>query len=469
MPQAQTVDLPKRLPLLINPENRADSTDKDARLVNCYTEKLQNGDHWIFKRAGVLRSSQPSGGTAAGYGMFNWLGDVYSIFGNKLYKNGVAIAGTVDTTNGVYRFASCLGATPRLVFGNGVKAYTYSAGPGLAQITDLDFPSAFVKGWCYLDGTMYVGTTAARIQGSDLNDPSSWDPLNVLVAQIEPDGGVAMAHQLVYVVFMKQWSTEIFYDAGNATGSPLGTVQGAKVNYGCVSQDTVQSIDGILMWVSTNQSASVQVVKFENLKADVISTAAIERLLDDADFSAGNVYSLQFKNVGHRFYVLTLKTQNLTLVYDLNENMWHQWTDPSGNYFPFVASTYDSLMEHYFQHESDGYIYKVDESYYTDNGLVITVDIYTPNFDGGTRRKKQMTMLEFVADQVDGSTLQVRSNDYDFDTTRWSNFRLVDLSKRRPFLQNCGTFRRRAYNFRHQSQTSFRMQAVDMQLDLGTL
>lgn len=469
MPQAQTVDLPKRLPLVITPENRADTTSKDARLVNCYMEKMPGDGQWIYKRAGTLRSSQPSGGTANGYGMFNWLGDIYAVFGNKLYKNGVAIAGTVDTTNGVYRFTSCLGATPKLVLGNGVKAYTYDSGAGLVQITDVDFPAAFVKGWAYLDGTLYVGTTAARIQGSDLNDPQAWDPTNVLVAQIEPDGGVALAKQLVYVVILKQWSAEIYYDAGNATGSPLGSVQGAKVNYGCISQDSVQSIDGTLIWVSTNQSASVQVLKLENLKAEIVSIPSIERLLDDADFSAGNVFSLQFKNVGHRFYILTLKNNNITLVYDLNENTWHQWTDKDGNYFPFVASTYDANMEHYFQHETDGYIYVVDERYYTDNGNPITVDIYTPNFDGGTRRRKQMNMLEFVADQVEGSTLQVRSNDFDFETTRWSNFRLVDLSKKRPLLMNCGTFRRRTYNLRHQSQTSFRIQAVEMQLDLGTL
>lgn len=467
MPQAPTVDLPKRLPLVITPENRGTDTSKDAKLVNCYSERQSDGSYQIYKRVGILASSQPSGGAAAGLGMFNWLGDIYSIFGNKLYKNGVAVAGTVDTTNGVYRFSQCKGGTPKMQLGNGVKAYNYDAGGGLVQITDGDFPSAFVKGWSYLDGTTYVATAAATIQGSDINDPVNWDPLNTITAQIEPDMAVALAKQLVYTIILKQWSTEVYYDAGNSTGSPLGTVQGAKINYGCLTAESVQSIDGNLIWVCTNQSSSVQVMKMEGLKVEIISTDPIERLLDGLDITT--CYSMQFKDA-HRFYIFTSVNDNLTLVYDIDEKMWSQWTDVNGNYWPFVARTYNtSTLQHYFQHESNGYIYLASQAYYNDNGSIITLDIVPPPFDGGTNRRKQMNVMKFIADQTPGSILQVRKNDNDFDPAKWSNFRNVDLSKKQPMLTNCGTFVRRDHNFRHQSNTSFRMQAVEMQLDLGTL
>lgn len=470
MPQSPTVEIPKRLPLVITPENRYSSTTKDARLVNCYSEKTQEGDYQIYKRVGLTASSQPSGGAATGRGLWNWLGDIYSIFGSKLYKNGVDVSGIInlDTTNGLYRFDSCKGASPKLQLGNGVKGYNYNSGSGLVLITDVDFPAAFVKGWSYLDGTTYVMTQAAAIQGSDINDPVNWDSLNTITAQIEPDRGVALAKQLVYTIAFKEWSTEIFYDAGNATGSPLGTVQGAKLNYGCAHEGSVTSLDGMLLWVSTNREGNAQVMLMDGLKAGIVSTDAVERLLDNADFSTETVYSFGFKEA-HRFYVLTLKTANLTLVYDIDEKMWSQWTDANGNYFPIVAIASNSAMVHYLQHESNGRIYTASPTDYTDNGDTITVDIYTPNFDGGTNRRKQMNMLKFVADQVPGSTLQVRKNDQDFTTDKWSNFRYVDLSRKQPVLPNCGMFVRRAYNFRHQSHTAFRMRAVEMQIDLGTL
>lgn len=466
MAQAPTVALPKRLPLVTLPENRGTDPLQDARLVNCYSEKAADDEHWIYKRAGTLRSSQPSGGAAAGNGMVNWLGDIYSIFGGTLYKNGTSV-GSVNSTK-TYRFSACLGATPKLQLGNSVKSYNYDAGAGLVEIIDVDYPTDLVKGWCYLDGTTYVATVKAEVHGSDINDPVNWDALNYLTAQIEPDRGVFLAKQLVYAVLMKQWSTEIFYDAANATGSPLGPVQGAKVNFGCVTGDSVQSIDGILIWVCTNQSASTQVIMMEGLKVQIISNDPVERLLDTADWTT--TYSMQFKNIGHRFYILTSVVSNITLAYDLDQKMWSQWTDKDGNYWPYIAVTYDATtLRHQFQHKSDGYIYLANEAYYTDNGDTITADVVTPNLDGGVYRRKQLNMMKFVADQTAGSTLQVRHNDSDYDPKKWSNFRTVDLSKKQPMLTNEGSFVRRAYQFRHQSATAFRIKAVELQMDIGTL
>ncbi len=99
--------------------------------------------------------------------------------------------------------------------------------------------------------------------------------------------------------------------------------------------------------------------------------------------------------------------------------------------------------------------------------MPIISDIYTPNFDANVRRNKQLSAMEFIGDQTPGSILEVSNSDDDYQT--WSNFRLVDLSYKRPRLINCGTFRRRAYNFRHRSNTPLRLQAVELQYDLGTL
>jgi len=467
MAQAPTVAMPKRLPLVVEPENRDDTTLKDARLVNCYTEKSKDGTYNIYKRAGTLTQSQPSGGAANGYGVYNWKNDIYSIFGATMYKNGTPLSGTLDTTGGVYRFNQILGSTNKMFFDNGVKAYNYDPSGGIVQVTDVNLITNRVKGSAYLDASTYVMNNTATIQASALNDTTSFPALNTLIAQIEPDGGVALAKQLVYVIAMKQWSTEVFYDAANATGSPLGAVQGAKVNFGCVNADSVQDIDGTLFWIATNRSAAPQVMAMDNLKAEIVSTKPIDRLLDELDFT--NVFSWQFKDEGHKFYIVTIKNSNLTLAYDLTEKMWHQWTDTNGNYFPVVASTYTSTLQHIWQHETNGKLYYGDRDYTNDDGNVIQCDIYTPNFDGGTKRRKQMEALEFIADKQAGSTLMVRVNDYDYDPSKWTNFRAVDLSKNQPRLTNCGTFTRRAHNLRHRSNTTMRLQAIELQLDIGTL
>jgi hypothetical protein len=460
---AQQPDIPKRWPMVVEPANRDDSTSKDARLVNAYVEKQKDGTYQVFKRPGLLEYDDIGGN---GYGVFNWLGNIYSVFGGNLYKDGVSV-GAVNSAGGVYRFDQTLGGTPRMVLGNGIAAYTYD-GTTLTEIVDVDFPDPFVKGWAYLDGTLYVGRPDAGIQGSEINTPADWDPLNVIIAQIEPDKGIALSKQLVYVIMLKQWSVEAFYDAANATGSPLGRVEGAKISWGCASADSVRQLDGDIFWASTTRFSAYQVAMMSDVKAKIISTEPVERLLLHADTSGG-VYSWGTRIGGHRFYGLTLVANNLTLVYDATENMWAQWTDEDGNYFPIVDMTYDSSGNRIVQHATNGKLYKLDPSYYNDAGEYIQVDIYTPNFDGGVRLNKHLERMTFIGDQVRGSTLQVRCNDWDYDPRRWTNFRNVDLGVRFPMLQNCGTFKRRAYHLRHRANTAFRMQAIDLSLSLGSI
>lgn len=470
MPQAETVALPKRFPLVVEPENRDADTAKDAKLINAYVEIDKKAQQtFIYKRPGLLQTWTTKSGN--GYGVYNWLGDVYAIFGATLYKNDVAIPGVLNTAGGVYRFSQSLGATFRLQFGNGLASYNYDPGAGIVQIpAGVDnFPTTCVKGWAYLDGTTYVMDALASIRGcATINDPTDWsDITNRITAQIEADGGVFLSHQLVYVVAIGQWSTEIFYDALNPTASPLGPVQGAKINYGCANQDSVQEIDGMLFWVATNRSAAPQIIMVDQLKMQIVSSKAIERILSAADLTS--MQSFGIKYAGHRFYGFTLVNDNYTFVYDVTDGYWSQWTDEDGNYWPIVSTTFLSSNGSIVQHATNGKLYKFASDYTNDDGEAITVDIYTPNFDGGTNRRKTLNIFKFIADQTPGSVLDVRYNDQDYRRNAWSNFRRVDLGEENPQLENNGTFVRRAYNLRHRCDTRLRITATELQLDLGTL
>ena len=132
---------------------------------------------------------------------------------------GTQIGGDISTTNQCSSLNETMISTTSNITGvfadsgsNALEAWFFPEGGAWTQITDGDFPTTFVKGWAYLDGTTYVARPDAGIQGDALNDPQTWDPLNVIIAQIEPDKGVGLAKQLVYVVIFKQWSTEIYYD-----------------------------------------------------------------------------------------------------------------------------------------------------------------------------------------------------------------------------------------------------------------
>ncbi len=460
--------IPKRWPLVTTVQTRSAEDalvlGKDARLVNCYAElDPSSGDYEVEKRFGYGNPLPFAPNLNLGYGTYNWVGDIYAVFGPAFYKNLVSMSAVAE--NGApYRFVQVKGSPAKLVIGNGTNAY-YTDGTTLTAIADPDFPSSFCRGWAYLDGTLYVLRPDGGIQGSAIDDPSTWDPVNVIIARSEPDLGVALIKHLTYVVALKQWSTEAFYDAGNPTGSPLARVDGAFIPYGIVDADSLGEIDGTHFWVSSNRTASPQIAKLTNLQLEIVSTPPIERILSRFGMNPMRGYTL--KLAGHRLYLLNISDMPFTLVYDIDQKLWYWWQTKEGNFWPFVESTF-FLGVHYLQHESDGNLYEVNTDFVfpNDNGTVFPVDIYTPNVDFGIRRSKQLNGMLINADQVPGSTLLLRSSDNDYRS--WTNFRKIDLGINQPLITGLGSFFKRACNFRHEANTSFRIKSADLQMDIGT-
>ncbi|MDE1816793.1 MAG: hypothetical protein KGI11_09585 [Thaumarchaeota archaeon] len=326
--------------------------------------------------------------------------------------------------------------------------------------------STAVPGCAYLDGTVYVLDSGGYIHGSDINQVNIWNPLNIILCQLDSDTGVALHRQLTYIIAFKQWTTEVFYDAGQSPGSPLGSVRGAKLNVGCASASSIQDIDGTLIWVTGSRSGAPTVMTMSNLQSQVISTPPVERLLQDANMSS--VYSWNIKVAGHVFYGLTLKGSNVTLVYDFTIKEWYIWTDNNGNYFPYVSSTSLGNTQGILQHETQPLLASMDLTNYTDAGSVnFPVDLYTPNFDGGVKFNKMLKRMDVIGDQYASSNpVNITYSEDDYQT--WSTTRTVDLSQKRPFLTDCGTFRRRAYHINHNTALPLRLKALEMYIATGS-
>lgn len=460
--------------------------------MNAYAEKdPSDGEYWIYKRLGIAPNplfSIPAGFPGGVY-QYQPFGQIISVVGGNIYVAG-NIVGTIQT--GYQCWFETVNSNPQTVvimnqFGGVIYTPVTQA---VVEITDPVYPSQTVPGWAYLDGTLYVMDLTGNIWGTHtVNNAAVWDGLNVIPASTKADQGVFLATQLTYVIAFKQWTTQIFYDAENPTGSPLSPVPDAQIPYGCMHANSVQKIDEILLWMTSNQTISPQIAIMENLSPKIISTPSIERVLDNILINTGapvindrGIVSWSLKHAGHRFYGLTLTLMNITLVYDIDQGLWYLWLDSSGNYWPVANFTYTQPTEntqttgaHLGQIIGsntagvEGSIYEVDGDYEYPNdlGTLYSVDIYTPNFTGGTTRRKTLNNMYFEADQVAGSTLQARYSDNDYKS--WTNFRTIDLNRERPFLDQEGTFTRRAYHFRHRANTQFRIKASDLQMDLGTL
>lgn len=453
---------PKLLPLVEPIESRYQSVSVDSRLVNAIAEKSQGGGGvHVYRRPGYRLKRSLGAGTARGF--FNWQGNQYAVVGGSLTKNGVVVGAVANS--GFYSFTSCLGANPVLFLQNGTNAYTVTVADVLAAVVDPNYPASTVAGAVYLDATTYVMNATSGVFGSTAagNDPATWDPLNLILAQIEPTPAVCLAKQLVYVLAMKTGYTEAFYDAGNPTGSPLAAVQGAKMNFGCVDARTVRDVGGDLVWVSDTGEGFYTVVAVSGLKLEVISTPAIERLLSAG--TVGNFFSWNCRILGHRLYGVTNTAANITLVFDFTSRLWYQWTDANGNYLPYAYSAQGSGATVDFLHATNGKVFTIDLSRFIDEGdAAFPTVIYTPNFDGDTRRTKTLPRMDILGDKV-ASTLSVEFSDDDYAT--WTGGFTADMSLDRPSVEGLGSFTKRAFRLTHQANTAFRLKAAELYMDVA--
>ena len=183
-----------------------------------------------------------------------------------------------------------------------------------------------VPGIAYLNGYFVVMDTAGTIWNSASDDPTSWGALAFLTAQNDSSRGAGIAVSRGYLVAFKEWSTEFFYDAANATGSPFSPVDSAPLQIGCATGWSIASIDDFTFWMSQTKAKGRGVHMLSGIEQKRVSTPDIDRILDDA--SIETVYAFCLNIDGHRLYVLTLAadTEGITLVYDSTSDLWGEWT-----------------------------------------------------------------------------------------------------------------------------------------------
>lgn len=495
------IELPKRFPLYSPFQSRSGNLPltKDCRLINGYVEyDPSDREYWIYKRPGLSVNNSILTAAGAGLGIYQspsiaGLFSLFAVNGGTLTQGGSTLTNfIVPRFNQPYIFETINSNPLTVVMVSPFTQYLISPstnflpGGNVLDITSLipatsgiNLPSLAV-GSAYLDGTLYVMDTKGNIFGSNLNDASIWNPLNVIAASATSDQGMAIAKQLNYVIAFKQTAAQVFFNNSNpAPGSPLSQVPDSIIPLGCYAPYSVKGIDNSLFWVSSNESVSPQVVQLDALVPKVISTPAVERILEgaqvDTQFGGDGITGWTLKLGGHRYYGMLIFNLNICLVYDIDQQAWYIWTDASGsNPFPAIGTSYQGALAtgisgpHIIQ-TANGKIYNIDSKNTNDNGLLFPVDIYTPNFDGGVDRQKTLNLLKFNADMYAGSVLNVRYNDNDFDEEDWSNFRNIDLDQERPFIDNEGSFYRRAYHLRHLCNTPLRIKSGDLSLSLGSL
>src|SRR5690606_36346030 len=173
-----------------------------------------------------------------------------------------------------------------------------------------------------------------------------------------------------------------------------------------------------------------------------------------------------------RTFIFVITTNN-TFVFCVEDKMWHEWSS-DGNYWDVMAVASIGTNHIYgisYSSSSSfaGILWKIDVEnvVYTDNGTQYTMLVQTSKLDNDNIFRKRISRLKVVGDRPEiSSPLEISWSDDDYKT--WSPARTVDLMDNYPYTNNLGMFRRRAFRLSNLSDTSVRLEAIELDLIQGT-
>lgn len=465
----------KRLPLIGAMSNRTYLSDKDQRFVNIFPEtrkvdQIENIKIYLQKRPGLLLYKEYTEGQGRGLFFFN--GKLYIAIGDTLWEDGVTPTSKITFTASTGKVSGVVGNSSiigdYLFICDGTSGWIIETTGTVTLVTDVDFPTPHTVSVTFIDGYILIAK-GSDIYNCDLDDPLSWNGTNFISAEIFPDPIVALARQNNQVVAIGSVSIEFLYDAANASGSPLSNNDGTVIQIGCAAAHAIYQNERYCAFVGQSDSGGRAVWFIDGFKPNKVSDEYIERILDQEE-SMEDCSGYGFRIFGHMFYLINLITVNRTLVYDVDEKLWHEWSSNNeGQHSVFIC---DHMVDGedgfiYVLHKTDGDVYKLDVSQYidADHGDIL-VELVTNKYDMDTYKRKFMSSLLLVGDRYDDNEVDVSWSDDDYQS--FTTPITVNLSDDYPTIKALGSFRRRAFKIQHTADKHLRLESLEVSYKEGT-
>jgi hypothetical protein len=351
----------------------------------------------------------------------------------------------------------------------------------ISEITDTDHPIKKATaewsppGVVALDGYFFIignydaadssEDSYSRIYNCDLGDPSSWTATN-FIASNKAGKLVYLAKHHRHIVAFGRAGIEFFYNAGNPVGSPLANRLDTSYDVGLVTSPLDGSNDNVhsrvvpygdqLFFVGRPHRGGIGIYVLDNFQPRRISSPAIDRLLTENSVIRG---ILSFNNKDF-LIVNASPSDNFSLVYDIAENMWYEW---SVNYNRGVSGDKIAIS-------SSATLW--DASGVQDAGSNYDFELYLPKFNqlpgiqGDTRGLRKFLRQIGIESDFPGSEtlLEVSYSDDDYQT--FSAARTLDLNNKFKKIHRWGNFYDRAFKLSYTGSNNFKLYNFVIDVDL---
>lgn len=255
-------------------------------------------------------------------GSINWNGIMYRVMGTKLVRvnagGGVTILGEVGGSGPVsldYSF-------DRLSIASGLNLY-YWDGVALTQVVDPDL--GIVLDQMFIGG-YFMTTDGKNLVVTDLDDPTSVNPLKYGSSEVDPDPIVSLIRIRTEATALNRYTVETFQNVGGDF-FPFQRIDGATIQKGCVGTHACCAFSESIAFMGSGRNEAPSVYFALSGNAQKIATREIDVILSgytEAQLAASVVEAKIDK--AHQHLMIHLPDQ--TLVFDaaatasLGEPVW---------------------------------------------------------------------------------------------------------------------------------------------------
>ena len=283
------------------------------KLVNCTAEQgpADGNNPIIVRRMPGIDSFVTAGTKNRGAHVFK--DELYTVSGTFLYKtdaNGVVTTiGTIPGTNQVRIDDN--GDT--MVIVTNPLAFS-TTGTSVLQITDSVFTGfGGASDVAFLDGYLFFTVPNSRVTFASGLNALTFNALDFASIEGSTDNllGVIIDHR--QAIFFKEGSTELWYDAGIATGFPLARSPNGFLEVGCAARNTVAKFGGAVYWLADDFT----VRQLSGSSPVIITNSGIAKFIRGGVNPLGFAYTFEDKH----YYTLTF--DSVTIEYDILAKEWH--------------------------------------------------------------------------------------------------------------------------------------------------
>lgn len=402
------------VPLGVSSYARQTGKQPEILLVNMFVEKDPTNlvDQLVrLQRPGLVSFMEVGSGPIRGilHQSGTLGGDYFTVSGNQLYR-GFAALGAIAGTGRVTMAANDI----RVLIATGGVLYSYTEADGLTVVvTPDDIPISSVE---YLNA--YFILTQADSDRFYWIAPGEVDPdaLSFASAEYAPDNLVRVKRLGDELWFFGVETTEVWVPTGVAA-SPFQRVSGRLYDKGCLSADTICSLDNTLFWVGSDGIA----YRADSTPMRISDNAMEERIRLGGDLSAW-VYAMD----GHTFWNLTIAGTG-TFPFDVSTQAWVQFSTYGRTEWQAWVGVQgsDGVIA---GDDTEGVLWRLDSTVSNDNGAVITREMTGGVEIIGKPQRCDSLSLRAIAgwgSLTDEPTLQIRWSDDGGNT--WSSWLEVGM------------------------------------------